>query len=259
MVDEPQQVEKEVDSQPSESTTENIDESQNEDVQPQDDEVSEESGQDSPEPQEAEEPTVVEKKENRAERRIRQLSSRLKDEREAKKDFTSFSGSVVNPEDMENGLDPKELDRRIQQREQNLARSIKSELAYEKAQEDHLSDLGLVEEKLGENPSLEKIAVRQYEAVNYMIDPVSGNRVFVPVVKMSEIVSSLEKDLEPLMTRATSDVSKRLHEQSESAALRPTSTTTSGEYDSQAAFDRAVTSGSTEDWQKVLKTRVFNK
>ncbi len=195
-------------------------------------------------------------KQTRAEKRIQDLTRKLKERPVPQEDF--FDGQdepLVRPEELETGLDPQELERRVAAKMQNESRKtraqIKAEIAYENSIKDHESDIEAVSKTI--DPKLERIAVRQYEAMNYQVNPYTGQPVFVPTVKLSEIVDMLKGDLENITSDRVAQASKDIARASNESAL-PASGAPVDHGDD--LMRKAIATGSDDDWKEVLKSRL---
>lgn len=162
------------------------------------------------------------KKPTRAERRVEQLLHKLKD-RPQPPTYQAKDQPLITQEEYETGIDPQALEQRLNQRlEATSAKTreaIRTELAYENEARSHMADLESASKDL--DPKLEKLAVRQYEALNYTYDPFSGQRVFVPTVKFSEIVNQVKADLEDITTTRVAESTQRIARAAQEAAIQP--------------------------------------
>lgn len=234
-----------------ESPTPEIDQTATEETTPSVDEQVESAREDTQDSSEHEKP-----KPRRAERRIQELTRKLKERPVPQEDFLSGPDQpLVRPEELETGLDPQQLEQRVAQRMQNESaktrRQIKAELAYEGAVNEHISDIERASENL--DPRLEKIAVRQYNAMNYQVNPYTGQPVFVPTVKFSEVVEMLKGDLDNLTSDAVAKASKDIIRASNESALPASGQSVDHSDD---LMRRAIESGSDDDWKEVLKSRL---
>lgn len=207
----------------------------------------------------------TEEKKSRYERRVDKLVSKLKAQSENK--ATEASSDIfgdeplVRPEDYENGLSEQELEQRlmarsIQEKEQ-IKRELKAEAEYERNVADHIADIDSVQSRLGDNKDLDYLVAQQYEALNYLTDPRTGQTVFIPRVKMSEIYAKLERVIDKKSTQAAADVSGKLADQiGEQAVPSSVSSNSNPDLEGQAAFEKASSTGRDEDWAEVLKRRL---
>lgn len=167
-------------------------------------------------------------KQTRAERRIEQLIGKLKTRPTAELPTQTKPEQLIRPEEIENGIDPQALQQRVEQTiqasSQQTRAQIKAELAYEGAVNDHMADLTSASENL--DPSIEKLAVRQYEAINYQINPFTGQQVFMPTVKFSEIVKQIQQDFEQATASRVADATTSLAKQVQQSAVQPTGDST---------------------------------
>jgi len=154
-------------------------------------------------------------KPTRAERRVQQLLDKLKDKPKAQD---------LSPQQTvdENEIDPtavKFVDERVQRGNQQAIQQIKAELAYERSIEDHADDILKASESL--DPKIERIAVKQYQAMNYQINPFTGQEVFIPTVKFSEVVKSIQADLEDITASKVADAQTSMARQAQESAVQP--------------------------------------
>jgi len=208
--------------------------------------------QETPDAPEVEEP----KKQTRAERRIQSLVSKLKERPQVQENFLQTPDEpLIRPEELESGLDPVELERRVANRVQNegykTRQQIKAEIAYETAVGDHQSDIESVAKSI--DPKLEKIAVRQYEAINYQINPMTGQPVFIPTVKLSEVVQMLKDDMENITSDRVASASRDIIRAANESALPGSDAPINHSGD---LMQKAISSGSDDDWKEVLKSRM---
>lgn len=167
-----------------------------------------------------------EPKQPRAERRIQKLIAKMKSDGEPEEgsdpqnqgqvqnqhqtpDINAqpqVSQGLLTQEEIDNGvLDPEGFQRRLEAHVQDLVQkgvqqSLQSERKqselkeiehqFKQAVQQHNKDLESVSGQI--DAELEDLAVAQYEAVNYQINPLTGKREFVPAVLMSEIVEKLK-------------------------------------------------------------------
>lgn len=159
-------------------------------------------------------------KPTRAERRVQQLLDKLKDKPQVQ--------DLPPPQTVdENEIDPtaiKFVDERVQRGNQQTIQQIKSELAYERSIEDHADDI--VKASDGLDPKIERIAVKQYQAMNYQINPFTGQEIFIPTVKFSEVVKSIQADLEDITASKVADAQTSMARQAQESAVQPSGNTT---------------------------------
>lgn len=157
------------------------------------------SGEAGDQPEQGEKPT-------RVERRIQSLLSKVKENGERQNQLPSQfqkPQSLISDEERQTGeVDPEQLEKRIQSTIQNeVQRAIQMDRMgrqFESAVKDHQADLEGIKDI---DPDLEAEAVAQYEALNYRINPFTGEVQFVPAVKFSEIVSKIQGMAEKLATK----------------------------------------------------------
>lgn len=202
---------------------------------------------------------------SRLERRVDSLVDKLKAQgQQPQIDASQFFGNepIFSPEEIEAGqFDPIAVSQRLQQREQRVqalaAQQAVAAVEYQATVKDHLSDMDTVAKELGNDPVLDKLVAKQYDALNHQVDPRTGIRVFVPTVKMSEIYKDLKDALDKKSTAATADMQVRVANQaSEQAVPVSVSGAPSKDLEGQAAFQKAAKTGQTEDWAEVLKKRI---
>lgn len=147
-----------------------------------------------------------EHKPSRAERRIQDLLSKVKEngERQAPQppQYNRPQPLISEEERQAGEVDPVELERRLQGTVQNeVQRAIQLDRVkqqYESAVKEHQADLEGVKDI---DPDLEAEAVAEYEALNYRINPFTGQQQFIPAVKLSEIVAKIEARAEKIANK----------------------------------------------------------
>jgi len=133
-------------------------------------------------------------KPSRIERRISQLVSKLKEVDDTKSEPPVREDKpLFTDEEMSEGtVDPNRLVERIKNTVQTeVQRAIQMDRInqqYDSAVKEHQSDLEGIKDI---DPDLEAEAVAEYEAINYQTNPLTGEKVFVPAVKLSEIVNKI--------------------------------------------------------------------
>lgn len=189
-------------------------------------EQSEQSGDDSlgseeSQTQPQEQQTQEGKKPSRVERRIQSLVDKIKQNNTPENPVPTGENvpqipriqspsqnedePLITPQELEEGsVDPVELQKRIDQRisrevqkgiqeaqqTQERDRQLKEvNSQFESALKEHESDLAEVSQNI--DPALEQFAIREYELLNHAINPITGQKQFIPAVKMSEIVQKL--------------------------------------------------------------------
>jgi hypothetical protein len=76
---------------------------------------------------------------------------------------------------------------------------------YESAVREHQTDLEGIKNIDSE---LEAEAVSDYEALNYQINPLTGNKEFVPAVKFSEIVAKIQSRAEKIAQKMAEKIAE---------------------------------------------------
>lgn len=153
-----------------------------------------------------------EAKPSRVERRIQSLISKIKEGSESKVDAPKQQEPqpYFTEEEIEQGrIDPNTLMQRIQANVQTeVQKAIQMDRVnqqYESAVKSHQSDLEGIKDI---DPDLEAEAVAEYEALNYQINPYTGKKVFVPAVKLSEIVSKIETRARKLAEKMAENIAE---------------------------------------------------
>lgn len=171
-----------------------------------------------------------EAKPTRVERRIHDLLSKVKEVSN-----TPTSQPPVNndnplfteqdKQDLENGyIDPETLMQKVQSTVQSeVQKAIQIDRItqqYNSEVQAHAQDLESVKDI---DPDLEAEAVAEYEAVNYQVNPFTGEREFVPAVKLSEIVAKIESRAQKIATKMAEKIAegnvRHLQEVSSSQAV----------------------------------------
>lgn len=165
-----------------------------------------------------------ERKQTRSERRVNQLLEKLKEKPQPQnRSLYGDDQPLINDDELETGIDPKALEQRVSDRINNATErtraQIKAEIAYENEVNNHLSDIDVASKDL--DPAIEKLAVRQYEALNYTLNPYTGEKVFVPTVKFSEIVKSVQADLENITSSRMAQSAQRVAQMAQQSAVSP--------------------------------------
>lgn len=151
--------------------------------------------------EETEDQSGQEAKPTRFERRIHSLLSKVKEAGQTQtQEPTVNKQELVTEQEMEAGqVDPRLLEQRIQSTVQaEVQKAIQMDRAqqqYSSTVKDHQADLEGVKDI---DADLEAEAVQEYEAVNYQINPFTGQREFVPAVKFSEIVNKIQSRAEKI-------------------------------------------------------------
>ena len=258
------EIEKETENEVSDTS----EETSSPEVQEQDQE-SDQTQEETQEQPEAEQPTAQEKKPTRAERRVQQLLEKMKAQKSSG-DFPQVDSSqqdepLISPDEYESGIDPIVLEQRARNREQqrvaqstqSIKQQLKAELAFERATQEHEADLESVSqsEDIKKNPALERMAVRLYEKENYLVDPRSGQTYFNPVIKLSEALEIVKKDLAEATGTAMAEAQVKANSNRETSALTPSQDASSSDDDYTQALEKARKSGDDQSWADVLKKR----
>jgi len=219
---------------------------------------------------------VKNEKPTRSERRIRDLVNKNKamtEELSKLNPSTSVENPLdggtaveplITPEEMAEGIDPAELERRMdirtQRTVQNALRQRDQMEAFTTTVNTHVSDLEstvashpeLDSESDSYDPAMEKALLRRYEDANY-----NDKGQFSPKRKASEILSELMEFKQASVAKETAKISGTLAQQADESALAPsTSQAAAPDYEEAEAFEKARKSGSDDDWAKVLKSRI---
>lgn len=138
-------------------------------------------------------------KPSRAEKRIADLSSKYKElVTKLQTPLTQDMPQLITDEEIKNGeVDLKELNNRINQlvdykvnqAGSSVEQQIELKSEYKAKQAEFDSDLS---NTTFENDIVKEMAEKQFEALNFYDDPISGKQVFIPAVKMSEIKAKLD-------------------------------------------------------------------
>lgn len=210
--------------------------------------------------------SAEEKKPTRRDRRIHKLIDKLKgkdQEQMSEDDYAKALGinpndPLIKPEEIQTGIDPEELNRRQRAKELLIERRAKNaavaEIEYKSNVKDHLADAEETLKKLEGDDILDEIVADQYSALNYQTDPYTGQKYFVPRVKMSEIYAKQQRILDAKIAKAQSETSVKLAQQSQESVVRPSATGESGrDHDIEASYNEAKDSESIEKWAAYLK------
>lgn len=161
---------------------------------------SEEQPEHSSNPQEGnpEDQAGQDNKPSRVEKRINTLLSKLKENNSPSTPENRKAQPYFTQEEINNGeIDPTTFEKRVQDRVQfEVHQALERErinTQYTSAVREHEADLESVKDL---DPNVERMAVEQYEALNYQINPLTGKRMFIPAVKMTEIVKRISDHLE---------------------------------------------------------------
>lgn len=218
----------------------------------------EESQEDKP----VEKEKKVDKRKARTEKRFQKLIGKLKEKNQPQELPKPTAPKQVNVEYADDGtpvVDPEQLvqvaeDRAFSrlQREQMLKEYNARTTEFEK-------DLIEVASKVGDNKVLEKLATRIFNNENYVFDPVSGNKMFVPNKPMSQIVSELEETLGDVKTEAQADMNSELKKNAETATIQPGVSNTPKQSSDYEDIQKAKLSNSDADWNAIIKRRLFGE
>jgi len=210
------------------------------------------------------------KRSTRGERRIQDLLGKLK--------ATQTQVQTVNPNILNDGnqplisedeiatgaIDPSTLqarfDARLKAERANLKTEVMRDLEaknnFESSINEGLSDLEATQKAMATegNQDLEDMIAEQYRLANYSIDPYTGQEVFIPRVKMSQLYEKQKALLEKRTTARVAATNTRLADiVSESAGVVGSSTQSSEQDDLSESFEKARESGTDEDWASYLK------
>ncbi len=209
----------------------------------------------------------TERKPTRIERRNADLVDKLKQATQSRETPDVYGNEpIFTPEEIESGsFDPAALQQRLEnkmaQNAQVVERQVMARLEYNNQVNQHLADIDSVQKELGEDPILDKLVAKQYEALNNQTDPRTGTKIFVPQVKMSEIYKELKEALDKKTVAATANVQARVNESANNQAVpvSVSNSTSSTDMESQATLEKALQTGTTEDWAEVLKKKFKSK
>lgn len=152
-------------------------------------------------------------KPTRVERRINQLLTKVKEVGQSQAQDHQQQvrrEPIVTDEEREAGqVDPAKLDERIQKTVQaTVQRAIQMDRInqqYTSAVKEHQTDLESVKDL---DPDLESEAVSEYEALNYQINPLTGQKVFIPAVKFSEVVAKIQSRAEKIANKRATEIAE---------------------------------------------------
>jgi hypothetical protein len=153
-----------------------------------------------------------EAKPTRFERRIDKLISKVREvgQSQTQEPPANNKQELVTEAEMEEGLvDPKLLEERtkglVQSEVQKALQMERTRVQYESAVKEHQADLDGVKDI---DPELEAEAVAEYEAINYQINPFTGQREFVPAVKFSDIVNKINSRAEKIAQKMAEKIAE---------------------------------------------------
>lgn len=132
----------------------------------------------------------------------------------------------------EEEIAPEDLEQRIAQREQlqkeAIKREIRAEMEWRQGVKNHLDDLEKIKEipELNKDsdkydPKLEALVAEEYEVRNTVVDPMSGQRVFVPRVTATEIYKKFKDLLDKKKDEGATETAGKLVEQISQSAVAP--------------------------------------
>src|SRR5690606_33986233 len=152
-----------------------------------------------------------EQKPSRVERRISSLIGKLKESQ--KPPMSPKVGQQAQPliaqqEIDEGALDPVAFEQRVQQRidsevdsrGERAMQMAEINTEYKHAVKEHETDLQSVADS-DLDPDIEAEAAAEYNRLNHQINPLTGELMFVPAVKFSEIVSKLTSRAEKIAAK----------------------------------------------------------
>lgn len=210
------------------------------------------------------------KRSTRQERRIHDLLDKLK---ATQSKAQNVSPDIVNPdiqplitdEEIATGaIDPAQLQTRFNNALKAERNNLKSEVMrdleaqnqFKSTITENLTDLESTQKAMASegNQDLEDIVAEQYRLANYSIDPYTGQEVFIPRVKMSQLYEKQKAILEKRTTARVAATNSKLSDiVSESAGVVGSESKSSEQDDLSESFERARESGSDEDWASYLK------
>lgn len=160
-------------------------------------------------------------KPTRIERRMDNLLSKLKESNKAQSTPTNKPSGLFGQEEIERGeIDPVTFEKRVQEQVQfEVQKTLRTErinTQYKSAVSEHQADIESVKDL---DPTLEKMAVREYETLNYQINPLTGERMFIPAVKFSEIVARRRAEVEQAAEEMASGNRNYTHSVSQTSAV----------------------------------------
>lgn len=196
---------------------------------------------------------------------IDRLTQRLKLQQEIP-DELLISKPLIREDEYGGEIDPLELERRIAEREQQVVlkavQAVENKRRYEASLQEHISDWEKVlqEEDVKNDKDLRDFLEAQYRAVNFSINPFTGQEDFLPVAKPSEIYAQVKKILDKKRAEEGAKTLSELKKQSQESSVPPaTDSSEITDFEEQTLYERARQTGSDEDWAQVLKKRLFSK
>jgi len=232
-----------------------------ESVEPQNEEVSQPVQESQPQQFENSDTPKAEYK-NRAERRIDQLTAKLKGSNPA--GYQAYQNifpdePLIRQEEYEVGVEPQVLEQRfnakLNQAKQQWFQEADARITLRETISSHESDVLSVAEKVKDDPEFEQRLTDLYQKENTVYNPLTGQYEFNPQVKMSEIYQREVAFLTSRMTKAQANVQAQMQDLSGQQAV-PVSgkSESSPNYDEQVLFEEAKATG---DWSQLLKKRMF--
>lgn len=179
-----------------------------------------------------------EQKPSRVERRISSLLGKLKESGQSAPEVKKAAPEkppYISQQEIEAGeIDPVAFEQRLQQRidsevDSRVERALQmAEIKnqYTSAVKDHEADLeSISQQEL--DPDIENEAAAEYERLNHQINPLTGEPMFVPAVKFSEIVAKLTARAEKIAEKMA--VQNKVYRQtvSQTSAITPSSSLSS--------------------------------
>lgn len=173
-----------------------------------------------------------EQKPTRVERRISSLIGKLKESTQRPLPNRGTGGQnqpFISQQEVEEGaLDPVAFEQRVKQqidsevdaRVNQAVQMIEVNTQYKNAVEEHEADLQRVAGE-GLDPEIEAEAAAEYNRLNHQTNPLTGEMMFVPAVKFSEIVSKLISRAEKIAARMTSQNKEYRRNVSQTSAITP--------------------------------------
>lgn len=142
---------------------------------------------------------------------------------------------LIKPEELEEGIDPQELERRVQARVEKAKNEAIQQaierMQYQNLIQEHLNEVETAAEKFPElnpksenyDPDFEQEVVRLYELQNIVYNPLTGQKDFLPVVKLSEVYQQVKAKWDKIKEKGISQTAGKLAEQINSSAVAPSS------------------------------------
>lgn len=206
------------------------------------------------------------KKPTRAERRIHSLLQKLKEKDKPSEGYSpvesELAQQVVGPDltpDEEGFVDANAIKEAAKQ---EAIREVMAAMQQREAVKEHLDD---VEQTLKApeldpksdkyDPDLDKLIAEEYEKINKMVDPYTGQEIFVPREKMSDIYKRMKGVLEKYRSQGEEQGAQKIQRQQGVTAVSPSTSAkpNTEAYEKQALFEQAKQKGDTETWAEYLK------